>query len=207
MGPKSFTCPIFGSRRCVGSVRRMGWLEGTCADVARLRSRKLGVTFPLAWKRGNPTGDPRRPPRRGYAEWQARDVDAHDTFGAVSPTVSVALVVKSRNSVRSPTCEVRIDDHHRRMRVLATKGRARRRVQCGAYLGPSAISRPPTKLRPHSRPGAELVRQVAPLVPGVGDVKHPVDDIAQVVSMFWSSFGGNEQQGFEGLQLGVGQFT
>src|ERR1700691_4920098 len=63
VGPKSFTCPIFGSRRCEGSVKRMGSLEGTCADVVRLRSRKLGVTFPLAWKRGNPTGVPLRSPR------------------------------------------------------------------------------------------------------------------------------------------------
>ena len=41
----------------------MDWLEGAVADVARLRNRKLGVTLPLAWKRGNPTGVPLRFPR------------------------------------------------------------------------------------------------------------------------------------------------
>ena len=45
-------------------MKRMGWLEGDIPDVARLRKRKLGVTFPLAWKRGNPTGVPPRSPRR-----------------------------------------------------------------------------------------------------------------------------------------------
>src|SRR5487761_2220018 len=63
VGPKSFTGPNVGSRRCEGSVKRMGWLEGARTDVARLRNRKLGVTFPFAWKRGNPTGVPLRFPR------------------------------------------------------------------------------------------------------------------------------------------------
>jgi hypothetical protein len=45
-------------------VKRMGWLEGAVPGVARLRSRKLDVTRPLAWKRGNPTGVPLRSPRR-----------------------------------------------------------------------------------------------------------------------------------------------
>jgi len=37
-----------------------------------------------------------------HAEWQARDVDADDPFGAVGPTVGAALVVKGHTSVRSP---------------------------------------------------------------------------------------------------------
>lgn len=74
-------------------------------------------------------------------------------------------------------------------------------------LSKERTSRGSTPLRPDRNQGAELIRQVAPLAPGVGDVKHPVDDLAQVVAMFWSSFGGNEQQGFKELPLGVRQVT
>ena len=68
-GTEKFTCPNFGSRRWEGSLKRMGWLEGACPGVARLRNRKLGVTFPLAWKRGNPTSAPRRSPRLAAAKF------------------------------------------------------------------------------------------------------------------------------------------
>jgi len=58
----------------------MGWLEGAVPDVARLRNRKLGVTLPFAWKRGNPTGDPLRFPRRDaekFASARAASTLAH----------------------------------------------------------------------------------------------------------------------------------
>ena len=61
-------------------MKRMGWLEGALPGVARLRSRKLGVTFPLAWKRGNPTGAPLRSPRRDaekFSSARAASTDAH----------------------------------------------------------------------------------------------------------------------------------
>jgi hypothetical protein len=57
------------------------------------------------------------------------------------------------------------------------------------------------------RPGSELLGQEPPLAPGVRDVEHRIDDVAQVVSVLRSSFGGNYQQGFEELPLGVGQVT
>ena len=49
----------------------MGWLEGARPGVARLRNRKLGVTLALAWKRGNPTGDPLRWPRLDAAKFSS----------------------------------------------------------------------------------------------------------------------------------------
>jgi hypothetical protein len=45
-----------------------------------LRNRKLGVTFPLAWKRGNPTGVPLRSPRRDaekFSSARAASTEAH----------------------------------------------------------------------------------------------------------------------------------
>ena len=45
------------------------------------------------------------------------------------------------------------------------------------------------------------------MAPGVRDVEHRVHDVTQVGPVFRSSFGGNYQQGFEELPLGVGQVT
>ena len=39
-----------------GIGEAVGWLGGSRPGVARLRSRKLGVTFPLAWVARKPDG-------------------------------------------------------------------------------------------------------------------------------------------------------
>src|ERR1019366_7265975 len=80
VGPKTLTGPNLGSRRCEGSVKRMGWPEGSRPGVARLRRRKLGVTLPLAWKRGNRTDVPLRSPRREaekFSSARAASTEAH----------------------------------------------------------------------------------------------------------------------------------
>jgi len=46
VGPKSFSGPNLGRRRCEGSLKRMGWLDGALPGVARLRNRNLGATLP-----------------------------------------------------------------------------------------------------------------------------------------------------------------
>jgi len=43
------------------------------------------------------------------------------------------------------------------------------------------------------------------LAPGVRDVEHRIHDVAQVGPVFRSSFGGNHEQGFEEVPLGIGQ--
>src|SRR5487761_2443891 len=107
VGPKSFTGPNVGSRRCEGSAKRMGWLECVRPDVARLRNRKLGVTFPFAWKRGNPTGAPLRCPRRDAAKFssaRAASTLAHSktspgsSWHQVRPRVPSSLTGESADS-------------------------------------------------------------------------------------------------------------
>src|ERR1035437_633801 len=80
VGPKTFTGPILDSRRCEGAVKRMVWPDGARPGVARLRRRKLGVRFPLAWNRGNPTGAPPRSPCRDvekFSRARAASTEAH----------------------------------------------------------------------------------------------------------------------------------
>jgi hypothetical protein len=64
--------------------------------------------------------------------------------------------VKGHTSVRSPASEVRVDNDHRGSRCLSAERRARRGVQSGENSAPRSVLRPPTKLGPHSGPGAEL---------------------------------------------------
>src|SRR5664280_708540 len=49
----------------------MGCFVGAWPGVEWLRRRKLGVTFPLAWKRGKPTCAPSRLPRRDVAKFSS----------------------------------------------------------------------------------------------------------------------------------------
>ena len=52
-----------------------------------------------------------------------------------------------------------------------------------------------------------LTGQEAPLAPGVRNVEHCVDDVAQVGAVLRSSFGGNQQQRFQYLPRVIGQVT
>src|SRR5664280_697892 len=49
----------------------MGCFVGAWPGVEWVRRRKLGVTFPLAWKRGKPTCAPTRFPRRDVAKFSS----------------------------------------------------------------------------------------------------------------------------------------
>ena len=89
---------------------------------------------------------------------QTRDVHADDALGAVGSTVEATRVVKGGASIRGPSGEVRIGDHHRRPRFFAPESASRRHVQCSESPGPSSVPRPPTKLGPNSGPGTELLR-------------------------------------------------
>src|ERR1035437_1885653 len=104
VGPKSFTGPNLGRRRCEGSVKRMGWPDGDCPTFARVRNRKLGATFPLVWKWGNPTGVPPRSPRREaekFSRARAASTEAHSktslgsSWRQVKPRVPSSLTGES----------------------------------------------------------------------------------------------------------------
>jgi hypothetical protein len=47
--------------------------------------------------------------------------------------------VEGDTSVRGPSCEMSVDDDHRRQRVLSAEGGARRRVQGGENPRPRSV--------------------------------------------------------------------
>ena len=57
-----------------------------------------------------------------HAKWQTGDVHADDSLGPVGSTIGTTLVVEGGPSVRCSSCEMGVDDHHRGLRVLSTKG-------------------------------------------------------------------------------------
>lgn len=75
---------------------------------------------------------------RGHRE--ARDVDGHDTLGALDASVGAAAVVEGEPAVRCPGCEVGVDDDHGR-RPFRPGSQAWPVRRSPPYLDPACLAR------------------------------------------------------------------
>jgi hypothetical protein len=141
------------------------------------------------------------------AHRQAGHIDGHDALGALGAAVGPALVVEREASVRGATGEVGVDDDHRGRPLGAPMDLAYGLVQHRHRACPGSVSRPAAKLRPHSGPGAEGLRQVAPLAPGLSDVEHGVDDAAQITAVLAAAFARRSEHRLEQFPLLRGEVT
>ena len=118
---------------CGGGLRRAAVHEHEPHSLVRPRAGKVVEYLFDGARLGRRSGDD------AHAERQARDVHADNALGPVGPAVGATLVVEGDTSVRGPSCEMSVDDDHRRQRVLSAEGGARRRVQGGENPRPRSV--------------------------------------------------------------------